>query len=252
MRFDVFTVFPNMFVGPLGESILARAQKAGLIECAIHNIRDYALDKHRTTDDIPYGGGGGMVMKVEPIVRAVREVVPDYRDPDVTVVLLSPQGQLFTQRLAKVLSRKRRIALICGRYEGVDERVSMLLGAQEISIGDYVLSGGELAAMVIIEAVSRLVPGVLGDPTATFEDSHVSGLLEYPHYTRPREFEGLAVPEVLLSGNHAEIARWRREQSLRRTFLRRPDLLDRAALSDSDRAYLRKLRQELDTFQEQE
>lgn len=234
-----------MFDGPLGESIVARAVRAGLVSWKAHDVRDYATDKHRTTDDVPYGGGGGMVMKVEPLVAAVRDVVPDHGEPDVEVVLLTPQGQVLTQRLARQLSRKRRLALICGRYEGVDERVRELVVTREVSIGDYVLSGGELAAMVLIEVVTRLVPGVLGDPGATFEDSHAEGLLEYPHYTRPAEFEGLAVPEVLLSGNHAEIVRWRRQEALRRTLLRRPELLDRARLSQADREYLSELRRNL-------
>ncbi|MGI6207557.1 MAG: tRNA (guanosine(37)-N1)-methyltransferase TrmD [Anaerolineae bacterium] len=245
IQFDIFTIFPGMFDGPLGESIVARAVRAGLVSWQTHNIRDYATDKHKTTDDVPYGGGGGMVMKVEPLVAAVRDVVPDREAPDVEVVLMTPQGQVLTQRLAWELSRKRRVALICGRYEGVDERVVDLVVTKEISIGDYVLSGGELAAMVLIEVVTRLVPGVLGDPGATFEDSHAEGVLEYPHYTRPAEFEGLRVPDVLLSGNHAEIVRWRRQQALRRTLLRRPELLDRARLSKADREYLSELRRNL-------
>ncbi|NPV07558.1 MAG: tRNA (guanosine(37)-N1)-methyltransferase TrmD [Anaerolineae bacterium] len=246
MRFDIFTIFPGMFAGPLGESIVARAVRAGLVAWEAHDVRSYATDRHKTTDDVPYGGGGGMVMKAEPLVRAIRSVVPDRDAPDVEVVLLTPQGQVLTQRLARELSHKRRIALICGRYEGVDERVRELVVTREVSIGDYVLSGGELAAMVLIEVVTRLLPGVLGDPGAAFEDSHADGLLEYPHYTRPAEFEGLVVPEVLLSGNHAEIVRWRRQESLRRTLLRRPDLLDRARLSQVDREYLAELRRSLD------
>ena len=246
LRFDVFTIFPEMFQGPLDHSIVARAVGRGHLSWEVHDIRAYANDKHRTTDDVPYGGGGGMVMKAEPVVRAVQTVVPDLGQPDVEVVLLTPQGDLLTQKLARHLARKRRIAIICGRYEGVDERVRALVVTRELSIGDYVLSGGELAAMVLIEVVARLLPGVLGDPTATLEDSHAEGLLEHPHYTRPAEFADLRVPDVLLSGNHAEIARWRRQQSLRRTLLRRPDLLDRARLGDTDRGYIGKLRQELE------
>lgn len=246
IRFDVFTLFPGMFAGPLGESIVARAVTAELVSWQAHNIRDYATDKHHITDDLPYGGGGGMVMKPEPLVRAVETVVEDRDEPDVEVVLLTPQGQVLSQDLARELSRKRRLALICGRYEGVDDRVREVLRVCEVSIGDYVLSGGELAAMVLIEVISRLVPGVLGDPSATFEDSHAEGLLEYPHYTRPAEFRGLSVPDVLLSGNHAQVYRWRRQQSLERTLARRPDMLERARLDDDDREYLIDLRRNLD------
>ncbi len=239
MRFDVFTLFPEMFTGPLQESIIKRAQERGLISVHLHNIRDYAAGRHRITDDAPYGGGGGMVMKPEPIFAAVEAVLGD--EKGVPVILLSPQGRLFTHQVAKELSRHPRLALICGRYEGVDERVREHLATDEISIGDYVLSGGELAAMVVIDAVTRLLPGVLGDPGAAFEDSHAWGLLEYPHYTRPAVFRGWGVPEVLLSGNHAAIARWRREQALRRTLERRPDLLERAVLTEEDRAFLARL-----------
>ncbi len=246
IRFDVFTLFPAMFDGPLGESIVARAAAAGLVSWQAHNIRDFATDKHHITDDLPYGGGGGMVMKAEPLVRAVETVVTDRGEPDAEVVLLTPQGELLSHDLARRLSGKRRLALICGRYEGIDERVREHLRAREVSIGDYVLSGGELAAMVLIEVVTRLVPGVLGDPDATYEDSHAESLLEYPHYTRPAEFEGRQVPDVLLSGNHAQVYRWRRQQSLQRTLLRRADLLDRARLDDTDRKYIVELRRSLD------
>ena len=239
MRFDVLTLFPEMFTGPLQESIIKRAQERGLISVHLHNIRDYATGRHRVTDDAPYGGGGGMVMKPEPIFAAVEAVLGD--EKGVPVILLSPQGRLFTHEVARELSRYPRLVLICGRYEGVDERVREHLATDEISIGDYVLSGGELAAMVIIDAVTRLLPGALGDPGATFEDSYAWGLLEYPHYTRPAVFRGWAVPEVLLSGNHAAIARWRREQALRRTLERRPDLLERAPLTEEDRAFLARL-----------
>lgn len=245
MRFDVLTLFPGMFTGPLEESILKRARERGIISVYLHNIRDYASGRHRITDDAPYGGGGGMVMKPEPIFAAVEAILGD--ETGVPVILLSPQGRLFTQQVARELARHPRLVLICGRYEGVDERVREHLATDEISIGDYVLSGGELAAMVIIDAVTRLLPGVLGDPGATFEDSYAWGLLEYPHYTRPAVFRGWAVPEVLLSGDHAAIARWRREQALRRTWERRPDLLEKAMLTPQDRAFLARLEAEQKT-----
>ena len=238
-RFDVLTIFPEMFSGPLEASILKRARERGLISIHLHNIRDYATDRHHTTDDTPYGGGGGMVMKPEPIFAAVEAVLGD--EEGVPIILLSPQGRVFTQRVAKELSRHPRLILICGRYEGVDERVREHLITDEISIGDYVLSGGELAAMVVIDAGTRLLPGGLGDPGAAFEDSHAWGLLEYPHYTRPAVFRGWAVPEVLRSGDHAAIVRWRREQALRRTWERRPDLLERAPLTEEDREFLARL-----------
>lgn len=256
IHFDVFTLFPDMFRGPLEESILGRAQEDGHLSVALHDIRDYAADKHHVTDEPPYGGGGGMVMKAEPIFTAVESVLTappagqagkpegDREDEDAPVVLLTPQGQLFSQRIAEGLAREERIALICGRYEGVDERVRQHLATDELSIGDYVLTGGELAAMVVIDAVTRLLPGVLGDPEAPARDSHAGGLLEGPHYTRPRVFRGWEVPEVLLSGDHAAVARWRREQALRRTLERRPDLLEEAALSPEDRAFLEELRRE--------
>lgn len=241
MHFDILTLFPSMFEGPFGESIMKRAIEAGLVSIAIYNIRDYATDKHQVTDDYPYGGGGGMVMKPEPIFAAVEAVLGDVEPGSVPVILLTPQGRLFTQEVARELAVHPRLVLICGHYEGVDERVRQYLASDEISIGDYVLTGGELAAMVIVDAVTRLVPGVLGDPSAVFEDSHARGLLEYPHYTRPSVFRGWAVPEVLLSGHHAEIVRWRRREALRRTWERRPDLLERADLSEEDWAFLRRL-----------
>ncbi len=223
MHFDILTLFPSMFTSPLEESILKRAIESGRLSVALHNIRDYATGKHRVTDDAPYGGGGGMVMKPEPIFAAVEDVRG--AEPDVPVILLTPQGRLFTQAVARELSHHQHILLICGHYEGVDERVRQHLVSDEISIGDYVLTGGELAALVIVDAVARLLPGVLGDPGAANDDSHAHGLLEGPHYTRPFEFRGWQVPQVLLSGDHAAVARWRREQALRRTFERRPELL---------------------------
>ncbi len=247
IAFDVFTLFPEMFRGPLDESILARAREEGQLSVALHDIRQYATDKHHVTDEPPYGGGGGMVMKAEPIFNAVEAVLGplEERAPadeeEVPVILLTPQGRLLSQEIAEELSTYRRIALICGRYEGVDERVRQHLATDELSIGDYVLTGGELAAMVIIDAVTRLIPGVLGDPTATVQDSHARGLLEGPHYTRPRAFRGWGVPDVLTSGDHAAVARWRREQALRRTWERRPDLLAEADLSLEDREFLSQL-----------
>jgi tRNA (guanine37-N1)-methyltransferase len=240
VHFDILTLFPSMFEGPFEESIIKRARDAGLVTISIHNIRDYATGRHRVTDDTPYGGGGGMIMKPEPIFAAVEGVLGGHTG-DVPVILLTPQGRLFSQGIARELSLHARVVLICGRYEGVDERVHRHLATDEISIGDYVLSGGEVPAMVIVDAVTRLIPGVLGDPAATFEDSHAEGLLEYPHYTRPPVYRGHAVPEALLSGHHAEIARWRRQQALYRTWERRPELLEAARLSAEDRAYLHEL-----------
>lgn len=239
MHFDILTLFPSMFAGPLSESILKRAQESGHISAALHNIRDYATDRHHITDDTPYGGGGGMVMKPEPVFAAVEAILGTERD--VPVILLSPQGRLFTQAVAAELSQHETLLLICGRYEGIDERVRQHLVTDEISIGDYVLTGGELAAMVVVDAVTRLLPGVLGDPGATLEDSHVCGLLEGPHYTRPPVFRGWEVPEVLRSGDHAAVARWRREEALRRTYERRPELLANSDLTAEDREFVAQL-----------
>ena len=246
MRFDILTLFPSLFSGVFEESIVKRALESGLVTIAIHNIRDYATDKHHDTDDEPYGGGGGMVMKAEPIFRAVEAVLsnkglPTRKGEPTQIILLSPAGRLFNQTIARELATRERLVLICGRYEGVDERVREHLVTDEISVGDYVLSGGEIPAMVIVEAVTRLLPGALGDPLAAVQDSHASGLLEHPHYTRPAVFRGWAVPEVLLSGNHAEVARWRRQQSLLRTHQRRPDLLTKADLSAEDQEFLQRL-----------
>ncbi len=236
MRFDVFTLFPEVFKPYLESSILQRAQTSGLLAVSLHDIRAWTTDRHHTTDDTPFGGGGGMVMKPEPIFTAVEAVLG--APPVCPLILLTPQGRTFTQATAYELAAHPRLALLCGHYEGVDERVRTQLVTDEISIGDYVLTGGELPALVLIDALTRLIPGTLGDPTGALDDSHASGLLEYPHYTRPAVFRGWEVPEVLLSGNHARIARWRREQALLRTRQRRPDLLERADLSKADRAFL--------------
>jgi len=240
MQFDVFTLIPEAVQAYLASSILGRAQARGQIRIRLHNLRDYTHDRHRTTDDVPYGGGGGMVMKPEPVFEAVEAVLGDDLGV-VPVILLTPQGRVFDQALAAGLTAYPRLALLCGRYEGVDERVRRHLASLEISIGDYVLTGGEIPALAIIDAVARLLPGVLGDAGAAADDSHAAGLLEYPHYTRPAEFRGWPVPEVLTSGDHARIAAWRREQSLRRTLERRPDLLRRAELTLADRRVVDRL-----------
>ena len=239
MEFDVFTLLPEVFPPYLDSSILQRARQRGLIEVRVHNIRDWAADKHHVTDDEPYGGGGGMVMKVEPVFAAVEGVLG--LTAGCPIILLTPQGRVFNQQIAMELAQQPRIAMLCGRYEGVDERIREHLVTDEISIGDYVLTGGELPALILIDALSRLLPGVLGDPDGPFDDSHATGLLEYPHYTRPPEFRGWRVPDILLSGDHAKIAKWRREQSLRRTLARRPDLLKTAPLDDKDRKVLKKI-----------
>ena len=243
IRFHVLTIFPAMFVSPFAESIVARAIQNGLVDVKTYDIRDHARDRHRKVDDYPFGGEPGMLMKPEPMFDAVDSVrASAHLDDDTPVILLSPQGRTLTQKVVEELSAHSNLVLICGRYEGVDERVREHLATDEISIGDYVLSGGELAAMVVIDAVSRLVPGVVGSMESTQDDSFTTGLIQHPQYTRPAEFRGWAVPDVLLSGNHAEIARWRRQESLRRTFLRRPDLLESAQLSDEDHRFIEGLR----------
>jgi tRNA (guanine37-N1)-methyltransferase len=266
LHFDVFTLFPGMFDGIFTDSILKRAQEARIVSVALHNIRHYATGRHQVTDDTPYGGGGGMVMKPEPIFRAVETALtqppgwvfvpsdaeklplatesPVSLPPATPIILMSPQGRTFNQRVAEELSQCPRIALICGRYEGVDERVRHGLATDELSIGDYVLSGGELAAAVVVDAVTRLLPGVLGSDMGAVEDTFATGLLEYPQYTRPAVHRSKGIPDILTSGDHARVARWRRDQALRRTFERRPDLMRSAPLSDADRAYLRMLEQE--------
>jgi len=242
MRFDVLTLFCGMFSTFLKESILGRAVERGLLDVHLVDIRDYASDAHKTTDDRPYGGGDGMVMKPEPIYEAIRSV--ERVGERSRVILLSPQGEVFDQQKAWELSELDQLVLVCGRYEGVDERAISSSVDQELSIGDYILSGGETAAMVVMESVGRLIPKVLGGERSTLEDSFEDGLLEYPQYTRPREFKGQEVPEVLLSGDHEAIRRWRREQSMRRTLERRPDLLEKAGLSEEDRTILAGLQEE--------
>jgi tRNA (guanine37-N1)-methyltransferase len=240
IRFDILSIFPEMFASPLHCSIVKRAREKGLVEIHLHNIRDYAEDKHKMTDDAPYGGGGGMVMKVEPIDRALASILPEKEG--ILTVLLTPQGETFSQKMAEEMSLRSRIVLICGHYEGVDERVRDHLVDKEVSMGDYILTGGELSAMIMIDAISRLVPGVLGNSESASSDSFSMGLLEYPHYTRPSDYRGWPVPEVLLSGNHREILAWRRKESLRRTYVRRPDLLEKIALSPEDRETLKEIK----------
>ncbi len=236
MRFDILSIFPEMFSSPLETSLLKKAREKGLIDVRIWDIRQYAEDKHKMTDDAPYGGGGGMVMKVEPIDRALMAVAPVPGES--LTVLLTPQGEAFNQQMVEQFARYGQLVLICGHYEGVDERVREHLVEKEVSIGDYVLTGGELSALVVVDAVARLIPGVLGNSESAAADSFSMGLLEYPHYTRPGSYRGWDVPEVLLSGNHAEIELWRRKEALRRTRERRPDLLEKMELSAMDRRLL--------------
>ncbi|MCE5336913.1 MAG: tRNA (guanosine(37)-N1)-methyltransferase TrmD [Desulfobacteraceae bacterium] len=245
MIFDILTIFPGMFCSPLEESIVGKARERGLIGVRVHNIRDYAVDKHQMTDDRPFGGGEGMVMKPEPIVSALRAIAGD--GPPARVVLLTPQGRLFSQQIARELSRLPRLVLICGRYEGVDERVAERFTDDQISIGDYILTGGELAAMIVVDALTRLIPGTLGNAGSALADSFSETVLEYPQYTRPQDFEGVTVPGILLSGNHEQIRRWRRAQALMRTRQRRPDLFARLDLSSEDSALLEAAEQEHQT-----
>ena len=270
MQFEVFTLLPEVFPSYLETSIIKRARERGLINVHVHNIRDYTHDKHHMTDDTPYGGGGGMVMKPEPVFEAVEAVLglnaprtppfdPSTRsasgqrysleehsasaqggpDSNIPIILLTPQGRVFNQSIAQELTQHPCIALLCGRYEGIDERIREHLVTDEISIGDYVLTGGELPALILIDAIARLLPDVLGDPTGAQDDSHAMGLLEYPHYTRPPEFRGWKAPDVLLSGDHARIEKWRREQALLRTFNKRPDMLEKTELSKEDLKFLK-------------
>jgi tRNA (guanine37-N1)-methyltransferase len=241
MHIDVLTLFPQMFEAAFSLSIFQRAVAKGLVELNLINIRDYTHDKHHIVDDCPYGGGAGMVMKPGPIFEAVEAIKAGVKDAELPVILLTPQGRPFSQGIARGLSQHPHLVFICGHYEGVDERVREHLATDEISIGDYVLTGGEIPAMVVIDAVVRLLPGVLGSEASPQEESHASGLLEYPQYTRPPIFRGWSVPEVLLSGNHAQIARWRREQVIRRTLERRPELLDKAELGLEDKKVVKNL-----------
>lgn len=239
MRFDILTLFPEMFSSPFQQSILAKAIEKGLIEVRTVNIRDFAMDKHQVVDDAPYGGGQGMVMKAEPIARAIEQIKVEH--PSARTVFLTPEGKRFDQATARELASRSHLILLCGRYEGVDERVRELFVDEEVSIGDYVLTGGELAAMVLVDAVSRLLPGVLGSDRSAEEDSFIGSLLEYPQYTRPPSFRGHDVPEVLLSGNHRAVSMWRRKEALRRTRMRRPDLLNQASLSEEDKRILEEI-----------
>ncbi len=238
MRIDILTLFPNMFSGPFAESIVRRAMDRNVISMTIHNLRDWGLGKHRVVDDYPFGGGTGMVMKPEPIFEAIEAIRAESAHSSAPVILLTPQGRVFNQKIAGEMAALDRVILICGHYEGIDERVREHLATDEISIGDYVLTGGELAAMVVVDAVVRQLPGVLGSEESAKDDSYTSGLLEYPQYTRPQTYRGWEVPQVLLSGNHAQIATWRREQSILRTLSRRPELLGKADLSPEERGLI--------------
>lgn len=256
MRVDVLTLFPEMFEGVFGTSILGKAQTKGLVSLNAVNFRNYATNKHNTVDDTPYGGGGGMVLKPDPIFAAVEDVLEKRSKESAAsakpprIILMCPQGETFTQKKAEELVQEDHLIFICGHYEGYDERIREFLVTDELSIGDYVLTGGELPAMVAIDSVARLIPGVLGNETSAVTDSFSTGLLEYPHYTRPPEFRGMKVPDVLLSGHHLNIDAWRREQSLIRTLERRPDMLDTAELTEKERIWLDKLRSEMERTSE--
>jgi tRNA (guanine37-N1)-methyltransferase len=243
MKFDIVTIFPRMVDAGLAEGVVGRGVQAGLLDIAVHDLRAFTTDRHRTVDDVPYGGGPGMVMKPEPLVRAV-EYIRERRGVPDAVLIMTPQGRPFVQAEAERFSRLTHVAILCGRYEGIDERVGALVGAEEWSIGDYVLSGGEVPALAVIDAVSRLVPGVVGDRQSVDEDSFSRGLLDYPHYTRPVEFGGMTVPGVLLSGHHEEVRRWRRRAAIERTLDRRPDLLQGAQLDSEGRAIVEEIRAE--------
>ncbi|GIP56575.1 tRNA (guanosine(37)-N1)-methyltransferase TrmD [Paenibacillus sp. FSL W8-0186] len=246
MRVDVLTLFPEMFTGVFGTSILGKAQDKGIVSLNPVNFRDYAGNKHGTVDDTPYGGGGGMVLKPDPIFRAVEDLLSGKpaNAPAPRIILMCPQGESFTQRKAEELAEEEHLIFICGHYEGYDERIREHLVTDELSVGDYVLTGGELPAMVVVDSVVRLLPGVLGNETSAVTDSFSTGLLEYPHYTRPVEFRGWKVPDILLSGHHANVADWRRKEALRRTWLRRPDLLEYAELTPKDQKWLDEIRAE--------
>jgi tRNA (guanine37-N1)-methyltransferase len=251
MKIDVLTLFPEMFDGVFGASILGKAKEKGIVSLQAVNFRNYSGNKHNTVDDYPYGGGGGMVLKPEPVFAAVEDLAVE---PDVAprVILMCPQGETFTQRKAEELSRERHIVLICGHYEGYDERIRQHLVTDELSIGDYVLTGGEIPAMTVIDSVVRLLPGVLGNETSAVTDSYSTGLLEHPHYTRPPEFRGWTVPEVLISGHHGRIEGWRREQSLLRTLMRRPELLEKVELTKKERLWLEEQRKTMNARVETE
>jgi len=243
MRFDIITLFPSIFKSPFEESIIKRAQQKRLVEVHLHNLRDFTTDAHRTVDDTPFGGGAGMVMKVEPIYKALNHIKKQL-GRRAKVILLSPQGKIFNQKIALELAKEKNIILICGRYEGVDERVREHLVDEELSIGDYVLSGGEIPAMVVVDAVTRVVPGVLGNERSVKEDSFYRGLLDYPQYTRPAEFMGWEVPAVLRSGNHQRIREWRMRKRLEKTLQRRPDLLKKARLSPEEKRLLEEIKKD--------
>lgn len=243
MKIDIVTIFPRMVEAPLAEGIVGRAIVRGLLDVRVHDLRDSTTDKHRVVDDMPFGGGPGMVLKPEPLFRAVEKIREERGEPS-AVILTSPDGRRFSQTDAERLGRLPHIVILCGRYEGVDDRVRQALATEDLSIGDYVLSGGELPALVIADAVARMVPGVVGDDASVARDSFSRGLLDFPQFTRPAEFRGMAVPPVLLSGHHAEIERWRRREALKRTLERRPDLLERASLDEHDRALLPELKRE--------
>lgn len=245
MKFDVVTIFPRMIEASLADGVVGRGIERGLLDLMVHDLRDFTTDRHRSVDDEPYGGGPGMVMKPEPLSRAVAEIRVRRGTPD-AVILLSPQGRRFCQAEAERLSRCSHLVFLCGRYEGIDERVTALVATDELSLGDFVVSGGELPALIVIDAVSRLIPGVVGDEQSVAQDSFSRGLLDYPQYTRPAEFEGVEVPPVLLSGHHGDVHRWRKRQALIRTLTRRPELLEQATLDDEERAWLDEIRREQD------
>jgi tRNA (guanine37-N1)-methyltransferase len=240
VKIDIVTIFPRMVEAPLAEGIVGRAIQRGVLDVAVHDLRQFTTDRHRVVDDVPFGGGPGMVMKPEPLFAAV-EGIRQARGEPATIVLTTPDGARLTHGVAERLARLPHLVVLCGRYEGVDDRVRQFLATEELSIGDYVLSGGELPALVIVDAVARLIPGVVGDEESVTRDSFARGMLDYPQYTRPAEFQGMGVPAVLLSGHHAEIARWRRREALARTLDRRPELIERAELDEGDRAMLREL-----------
>lgn len=244
MRIDIVSLFPEMFDGPFGHSIIKRAREAGILNTVVTNPRDYARDKHRIVDDTPFGGGAGMVMKPDPIFFAVEDILEKSSKEKCRILLMCPGGTTFTQEKAKELATYEQLILLCGHYEGIDERVRDHLVDEALSIGDFVLTGGELPAMIVVDAVARMLPGVLGASDSAEQDSFYNGLLEYPQYTRPREFRGWQVPDILVSGDHAKIARWRRKQSLKNTLLRRPDLLESAKLDPGDQKLLAEIREE--------